>query len=140
MDAALAAASYNCLRNSVVVIAANIEKYVDDTLSKVWNALSFTNDFTDGGMFKLRQVHDTDKWKKSSHYKMINGQKVEEGFNSEIKGIIADKPNKIRGDRTDILFYEELGSWRNSTKAFIQGDALVGIQGAKFGIKVGGGR
>jgi hypothetical protein len=42
---------------------------------------------------------------------------------------VADKPNKIRGDRTDLLIYEEGGSWPNSTKAFIQGDALVGIQG-----------
>jgi hypothetical protein len=58
---------------------------------------------------------------------------------SQIQGIVADKPNKIRGDRTDLLIYEELGSWPNSIKAFIQGDALVGIQGQKFGIKVGGG-
>lgn len=30
---------------------------------------------------------------------------------SEITGINADKPNKIRGDRTDLLIYEESGSW-----------------------------
>ena len=41
-------------------------------------------------------------------------------------------PNKI-------LVYEEAGSWPNLTKAFIQGDALVGIQGARFGIKLAGG-
>jgi hypothetical protein len=58
---------------------------------------------------------------------------------SQIEGILADKPNKIRGDRTDLLVYEELGSWPNSIKAFLQGDALVGIQGVKFGIKLGGG-
>lgn len=58
---------------------------------------------------------------------------------SQIQGIVADKPNKIRGDRTDLLIYEEGGSWPNSTKAFIQGDALVGIQGQKFGIKLIGG-
>lgn len=139
MDAALAACSYNCRRGAVIAIVANLDKYVDDTLAKAWNALSFANDYTDGGMFKLRQVHDTDKWKKASHYKIVNGQKVEAGFQSQIRGTVADKPNKIRGDRTDILLYEELGSWPNSTKAFIQGDALVGIQGARFGIKVGGG-
>lgn len=58
---------------------------------------------------------------------------------SQIEGILADKPNKIRGDRTDLLVYEEAGSWPNLTKAFIQGDALVGIQGARFGIKLAGG-
>ena len=70
---------------------------------------------------------------------MINGQKVESGWMSQIKGIVADRPNKIRGDRCDILLYEELGSWENSTKAFIQGDALISIQGETFGIKIGGG-
>ena len=58
---------------------------------------------------------------------------------SQITGIVADKPNKIRGDRTDLLIYEEGGSWPNSTKAFIQGDALTGIQGNRFGIKIIGG-
>ena len=55
---------------------------------------------------------------------------------SEIVGIVADKPNKIRGDRTDFLMYEEAGSWNGLIKAFIQGDALVGIIGSKFGIKL----
>ena len=55
---------------------------------------------------------------------------------SEIEGITADKPNKIRGDRTDILMYEESGSWPNWKKAFIQGDALIDIQGQRFGIKL----
>lgn len=54
---------------------------------------------------------------------------------SEIVGIAADKPNKIRGDRTDYLVYEESGSWPNWKKAFIQGDALINIQGIRFGIK-----
>jgi hypothetical protein len=52
---------------------------------------------------------------------------------------VADRPNKIRGDRTDLLIYEEGGSWPNSTKAFIQGDALTGIQGSRFGLKIIGG-
>jgi hypothetical protein len=46
---------------------------------------------------------------------------------SEIVGITADKPSKIRGGRTDLLLYEESGSWPNWKKAFLQGDALVGI-------------
>ena len=61
--------------------------------------------------------------------------KNEVGWGSEIEGIIGDKPRKIRGDRTDILLYEESGSWPNWEKAFIQGDALVGVTGNRFGIK-----
>ncbi len=84
-------------------------------------------------MRKLRQVHDTAKWKRASS-KTTDG--VEIGWMSEIEGITADKPNKIRGDRTDILMYEESGSWPNWKKAFIQGDALIDIQGQRFGIKL----
>lgn len=139
MDASLAANTYNCRRNSNTVIAAQLSKYVEDTLTKTWNALSFLNDYTDGGFFKLRQVVDKTDFKRASAYKMINGQKVEAGWMSQIKGVVADRPNKIRGDRCDLLLYEELGSWDASTKAFIQGDALVSIQGSTFGLKIGGG-
>lgn len=34
---------------------------------------------------------------------MINGQKVETGWMSQIQGIVVDKPGKLRGDRTDLL-------------------------------------
>lgn len=139
MDASLAANTYNCRRNSNTVVAANLSTYVETTLAKAWNALSFLNDYTDGGFFKLRQVVDKADIKRASAYRMISGQKVESGWMSQIKGIVADSPNKIRGDRCDVLLYEELGSWDKSTKAFIQGDALVGIQGMTFGIKIGGG-
>lgn len=102
--------------------------------------LDFANNYTDGGFFKLRQVKDTAYDKKASVFKIIDGQKVESGWMSEITGIIADKPNKIRGDRTDLLIYEESGSWVSWKKAFLQGDALVGIQGSQFGIKLAWGK
>ena len=138
--ASSAACAYNCFRNSVTVIAAQQEIYVKKTLSKVWNALTWTDDHTDGGMLKLSQVKNTEVLRKASFYKVnANGQKVEDGWMSQIQGITADKPNKIRGDRTDLLFYEEAGSWPSLRKAWIQGEALVNIQGKKFGIKLAGG-
>lgn len=139
-SAAISANIYNSQEKSVTVIAATQDVYVSKTLDKVWKALDFLNDKTDTGFLKLRQVKDTEYLKKSNHYKMVNGQKVEEGWGSQIQGIVADKPNKIRGDRTDLLIYEEGGSWPKSKTAFIQGDALVGIQGSKFGIKIIGGK
>jgi hypothetical protein len=36
-----------------------------------------------------------------------------------------------------VLFYEEFGSFPNSIKAYIQGDALVHVNGVKVGIKLG---
>lgn len=139
MDASLAANTYNCRQNSITVIAAQQDVYLQKTLDKTWKALTYLNDHTDGAFFKLRQVADSQNLKRASHKKKVNGQEIEEGWMSQIQGINADKPNKIRGDRTDVLIYEEAGSWPNLLKAFIQGDALVGIQGAKFGYKVAGG-
>ena len=127
MNASLAANMYTCRDNSNTVIAANLAKYVEDTLSKVWNALSFLNDSTGGGFSQLAQVINNSMQRKASYIEMRNGMKIESGSLSIIKGIVADQPNKIRGDRCDLLLYEEGGSWLNSTKAFIQGDALIHI-------------
>lgn len=139
MDAALLANSYNSIRNTMNVVAAQQQGYLETTLEKIWNALSFLNEHTDGGFFKLRQVTDTALEKTASVYKVIEGQKNETGWMSTIRGINADKPNKIRGKRTDLLFYEESGSWPQFLKAYIQGEALVGVQGSRFGIRVAGG-
>lgn len=139
MNASLAANMYTCRDNSNTVIAANLAKYVEDTLSKVWNALSFLNNSTGDGFSQLAQVINNSMQRKASYIEMRNGMKIESGSSSIIKGIVADQPNKIRGDRCDLLLYEEGGSWLNSTKAFIQGDALIHVQGEQFGYKVIGG-
>jgi len=55
---------------------------LNKTLDKVWNALAFLNNYTDGGFFKLRQVSDTYTKKRASVYKIINGQKIETGWMS----------------------------------------------------------
>ena len=139
MNASLAANMYTIRNNSNTIIAANLQKYVEDTLGKVWNALSFLNDKTDDGFSQLAQVINNAMSRKASYLENRNGMKVEAGSLAQIKGIVADTPNKIRGDRCDLLLYEEGASWTNSTKAFIQGDALIHIQGEQFGIKVIGG-
>ena len=136
IGAAIVVNTYNCRQNTQSMIAASLELYVAKTLSKCWKQLDFLNDFTDMGFFKLRQVIDTTTEKKASVYKVINGQRTEAGWMSDILGITANIPSKIRGDRTDLLIYEESGSWPNWKKAFLQGDALVGIQGNQFGIKM----
>ena len=61
---------------------------------------------------------------------------TESGWMSEIHTIIADKPGKIRGDRTDRLVYEEAGSNPVLSKSWIQGDALVELGGKHFGTKI----
>lgn len=139
MNASLAANMYTVRDNSTTLIAANLQKYVENTIEKVWNALSFLNDKTDDGFSQLSQVLNNALSRRASYLENRNGMKVEAGSMSTIRGIVADTPNKIRGDRCDLLLYEEGGSWLNSTKAFIQGDALIHIQGEQFGYKVIGG-
>lgn len=59
---------------------------------------------------------------------------------SMIEGIVADKDSKIRGDRVDLLIFEEAGSNPNLRKSYIKGNALVEIGGNRFGMRMVGGR
>lgn len=134
INAALATRLYSVFHKSNIVITAQNDTYLTKTLQKVWGNLTFLNDNTQMGFFKLRQVLDTAKAKRASFYKIINGQKVESGFMSQITGIVADDDSKIRGDRTDLLIFEEAGHNPNLRKSFVKGEALVHLGGSKFGI------
>ena len=136
IGACLAANTYIRKRETRCVIAAQQAGYLERTLDKCWTQLNYCNEHTDDGFYKPLGLNQP-LLKKS--YVETSGDKVKKGWLSEIEGINADKPNKIRGDRTDLLLYEESGSWPNWKKAFIQGDALVFSNGYRFGIKLGWG-
>lgn len=137
--ASICANEYSCYRDSITMITAYDSGKLEKTLEKVWGALTFLNDKTDGGFFKLRQVVDKADIKRASFYKVVNGQKVEDGWKSQIEGIVADKPSKVRGDRAELVMFEEAGSNPTLLKSFIQGEALVDVGGNKMGILVAGG-
>ena len=139
INAAICNQIYNCFPNSVCMLTANAQNYIDKSLDKVWGGMTFANDNTDGGFFKLRQVLDKQMAKKASYYKMVNGQKVEDGWGSLIEAIVADNDRKIRGDRVDLLIYEEAGSNPVLRQSYIKGNALVEIGGNRFGIRMVGG-
>ena len=107
IGASITTNSYTCRKNSRTVVAAQKDGYVTATLDKCWLQLNNLNQNTEGGFKKLRQKHNSYLFKKASN---VDRGGNEYGWKSEIEGIIADKPNKIRGDRTDILLYEESGS------------------------------
>ena len=130
---------YSTSRNSTGIIVAAEEKKLTPTLTKLWEELSFLNYNTDGGFFKLRQVIDKANHKKASRYEVLNGQKVEVGFGSQLIGIVADSPDKVRGYRCGLLVFEEAGSFPNLQKAVIQGEALLDVGGNKIGISLIGG-
>lgn len=109
------------------------------TYRKFTHALQFLDDKTDGGMFKLRQLENQALSKKSGHYKNVKGQQVPDGFQSQVIGINGSDPGNIRGDRVDLLIYDEAGSWPDLTTAVIQGQELVEVQGVPRGIMLFGG-
>lgn len=136
INASIFDAFFNCLRNSICLLTAFDAKYVNKTLDKIWGGLTFTDDATDGGMLKLRQVVNTSTKKKASHYKVVDGQKIETGFGSQIEGIVVDKDRKMRGDRVSLLFLEESGSNPILEKSFIKAEELCTVGGNKIGLIV----
>lgn len=87
---------------------------------------------TEGGMRHLRQAKNSDMHKRAS---LLNKDREEYGFQSEIVGLLADKASKLRGDRIDRLFLEESGSNPILVKTYLQGNALVEVLGKKFGTR-----
>ena len=140
INASICDCIYNCFRNSKCMITTSLTNYLEKSLDKVWGGISFANEHTQGCFAKLRQVKDTRYIKRAStQVKDANGITAEVGWKSQIEGIVADTDAKIRGDRIDLLIYEEAGSNPVLRKSYIKGKALIYIGGSKFGIRLAGG-
>lgn len=129
---------YSVVRQSRVMITCYNDAFLKTTFSKFNHAITFLNTSTDGGMFKLRII-DQDLRKKSGKQVKIQGQFEEVGFKSEVIGINGSKPSNIRGDRVDLLIFDESGSWPGLTTAIVQGQELCEVQGVPRGQMVFGG-
>lgn len=135
--ASIAARMYTAIKKSRTLITCFKDVYLKGTFSKVDHALTFLNMNADG-FFKPR-LTDTVLEIKSGYKVKKDGQFVDDGWQSVVKGILADKPSKIRGDRVDLLIYDEAGSWDDLTTAVVQGRALCEVQGIIRGVQVFGG-
>ena len=138
INASLSARLYTINRQSRVMVTCFKDDFLATTFDKFDNALTFLNNNTQGGMFKPRLV-DKALHKKSGFQKKVNGQFEDQGFKSEVIGINGSKPSNIRGDRVDLLIFDEAGSWPNLTTAIIQGQELCEVQGVPRGIMLYGG-
>lgn len=125
--------AYTTIRNSLVEYTAFDAKKLSDILSKCWSQMEFLNSDTEGGMKHLRMKYNSEFKKKAS---VVDKQGNESGFKSEVKGVIADTPSKLRGDRVNYLFFEEAGSDPILVKKYLQNKALVELGGKKIGIRV----
>lgn len=126
-------AMYTCEAESQSIYTAATSDFLSKTLEKCWVQLDYLNTETEGGFKHLRQAVNTMVQKRASK-KDREGN--ESGFKSMITGIVADKPSKVRGDRCELLIYEEAGSDPELIKKWIQGDALIKVIGQRVGFKI----
>lgn len=112
--------------NFRTIASAFAEKYLKPLLSKVWPQLDWLNEETEGAFRRVRMVKNTDMHKRASKKKKDGS---EEGHMAEIEGIVADTPDKLRGDRVERLLFEEAGSDKVLKKKYIQSEALITVLG-----------
>ena len=134
MTAATSVRPYTTKPAYRVVLTAFDDTKLTSLKRKCWYQLDWLNTNTNGGLRHVRQKINNDDTKRASK---ISRDGTESGWMSEIHTIVADKPGKIRGDRTDRLIYEEAGSNPILSASWIQGDSLVELGGQHFGTKIG---
>lgn len=137
INASLAARLYTTIKRSRTMITCFKDTYLNGTFSKLDHALTFINTNADG-FFKPR-LTDKALEKKSGYQVKIDGQFTDFGWRSVVIGINGSKPSNIRGDRVDLLIYDEAGSWPDLTTAVVQGQELCEVQGVPRGIMLFGG-
>lgn len=137
INASLAARLYTTIKRSRTVITCFNDTYLNGTFSKLDHALTFINTNADG-FFKPR-LTDKALEKKSGYQIKIDGQFTDFGWRSVVKGINGSKPSNIRGERVDLLIYDEAGSWPDLTTAVVQGQELCEVQGVPRGLMLFGG-
>ena len=131
--AAMAANLYTTTSESVTMFTASNEDYLDGIMSKWHASLDWNNNNTQRGFKLLSQAKNTKHERRAS---MRNKEGIEFGHMSKGIGIIADKPGKVRGARTNLLIFEEFGSYKESIKTLMTSRDLMEVGGIKFGIAV----
>ena len=94
--------------------------------------MEFLNTKTNGGFKRVRMGKSTNRLRKAS---VIDKEKNETGHLAVIQGVTIDNPRKLRGDRMERIFFEESGSNPHLITTYNQAEALVNIQGTRFGVR-----
>lgn len=137
MAASLCARPFITTESYRVVASAFSERHLKPLLTKIWSQLDWLNEETETAFKRVRMAQNTALYKRASK-KDRDGN--ESGHMAEIEGIVADSAEKIRGDRTERLFYEEAGSDKVFKQKWIQGEALITVLGGdRIGTRIGWG-
>lgn len=134
--ACLCSRPYITTPNYRVVASAFSDKLLKPLLSKIWSQIDWLNLETEGAFKRVRMSQNTAMYKRASKLDK-DGNQI--GHMSEIEGLVADSAEKIRGDRTERLLFEEAGSDKIFKQKWIQGEALVNVMGDKIGTRFGWG-
>lgn len=100
----LAVRPFITTRKFRTLLTAATDDQLDPLLDKAWYQLNWLNANTNGGMKRSRQKIDNIRQKRAS---LLDKENNERGRFSEIEGIIANNPRKVRGDRVERLVFEE---------------------------------
>lgn len=126
---------YTEIPNFRAVVTAYSEGHLKPTLDKIWFQLDWLNDNTDTALRRVRMVVN-----KAMHKKASKRDKnlQESGHRAEIVGAIVDDPDKLRGDRIQRVFFEEMGANPVALRSWVKGLALITTLGNKrVGTRIG---
>lgn len=134
IGASLGVRPYTTVPYYSTLYIASYEPYLTGKgiVQKCWNQLHWLNQNTEGGMRRVRSI-DQDLHKKAAK---LNAQREETGHQSQISGQVVDKPDKLRGDRTERIIFEESGSNPSLLNTYAVSEALVIPNGERIGIRI----
>jgi len=121
---------YTTIPNFRSVVSTFSEKHLKPTLDKIWIQMDWLNENTEGALKRVRMVANTKTHKRASK-KDTSGGEAPDSHKSEVEGLVCDEPDKLRGDRTQILVYEEAGADPALMKKWVKGTALITVLGGK---------
>lgn len=130
MAASFIARPYTTIPNFRSVVSAYSKNHLEPTLDKIWLQLDWLNENTETAFKRARMVINTKTHKRASK-KDKDGGEDPTSHRSEIEGLICDDPDKLRGDRDQILVYEEAGADPALMKKWVKGTALITVLGGK---------
>jgi hypothetical protein len=100
MAASLCVRPFITTSNYRIVASAFSDRHLKPLLAKVWSQLDWLAQETETAFKRVRMVLDSKSHKRASKKDKYG---TEFGHMAEIEGIVADSPEKIRGDRTERL-------------------------------------
>lgn len=134
--ASLSVRPYTTNKNYNVLLTCASDGKLTPLKNKCWKQMDWLNTNTQGGMRHVRQVANNNDLKRASK---LTKDGIELGWMSQVRTIVADSSDKIRGERVDRLFFEEcfgegtkviMSDYsRKNIEDIVVGDYVLGVDG-----------